>query len=59
MAQPRHGPSLVRRSDQGTRDYPYRYRLKNDDDDDDYYDRCELPPLKPLEDLHISQKRRK
>jgi hypothetical protein len=41
---------LVRRSGQGTRTRPYRYRLKNEDDE--YYDRGEMPPLKPLEVLH-------
>jgi hypothetical protein len=30
----------------GTRTDPFRYRLRNEDDD--YYDRGELPPLRPL-----------
>lgn len=37
---------LVRRSGQGTKSDPWRYRLPNEDDA--YYDRGELPPLKPL-----------
>ncbi len=37
---------LVRRSGRGRRDDPYRYRLPNEDDA--YYDRGELPPLRPL-----------
>lgn len=37
---------LVRRCGGGRRANPYRYRLPNDDDK--YYDRGELPPLKPL-----------
>jgi hypothetical protein len=37
---------LVRRSGNGTRSDPYRYRLPNEDDA--YYDRGELPPLRDL-----------
>jgi hypothetical protein len=40
---------LVRREGQGRRNDPYRYRLPNEDDA--YWDRGELPPLPPLEDL--------
>ncbi len=36
----------VRREGSGTRTDPWRYRLANEDDK--YYDRGELPPLKPL-----------
>lgn len=36
----------VRREGKGTRPDPWRYRLENEDDW--YYDRGELPPLKPL-----------
>ena len=39
----------VRREGKGTRTDPWRYRLENEDDW--YYDRGELPPLKPLEPL--------
>jgi hypothetical protein len=37
---------LCRREGTGRRLDPYRYRLTNEDDA--YYDRGELPPLKPL-----------
>jgi hypothetical protein len=37
---------LIRREAQGRRTDPYRYRLENSDDA--YYDRGELPPIKPL-----------
>jgi hypothetical protein len=36
----------VRREGSGTRADPWRYRLKNEDDQ--YYDRGQLPPLKPI-----------
>jgi hypothetical protein len=35
---------LVRRSGEGTKTNPYRFRLTNEDDE--YYDRGELPPLR-------------
>ena len=37
---------LIRRQGQGNKHDPWRYRLENEDDQ--YYDRGELPPLKPL-----------
>ena len=37
----------VRREGQGTKYDPWSYRLENEDDE--YYDRGELPPLKPLD----------
>jgi hypothetical protein len=33
----------------GVRSDPYRYRLPNEDDQ--YYDRGELPPLRPFEPI--------
>jgi hypothetical protein len=41
-----HDEKLVRRTGGGTKANPFRYRLPNEDDA--YYDRGELPPLKPL-----------
>jgi hypothetical protein len=40
-----HAKKLVRRDGQGTRLNPWRYRLANEDDA--YYDRGELPPIRP------------
>ena len=37
----------IRRQGRGNKHDPWRYRLENEDDE--YYDRGELPPLKPLE----------
>ena len=37
---------LIRRDGSGTKKYPWRYRTENEDDE--YYDRGELPPIKPL-----------
>ncbi len=39
---------LVRREGKGTRMNPWRYRLENEDDA--YWDRGQLPPLRPLFD---------
>lgn len=41
-----YGEKRIRRHGNGTRTDPWRYRLENEDDQ--YYDRGELPPLRPL-----------
>jgi hypothetical protein len=53
-----HEEQRVRREGTGSRVDPYRYRLPNEDDE--YYDRGELPPLKPLfGEVEVKPRRRK